>query len=81
MLIRRSVFGRLGLLDESKIHRDSAEFLARANDRCISNEVVPEVLVFRRIHNANASRNRGDIDAAELLDIALSRVGRRHRNH
>ena len=78
MLIRRPIFDQVGLLDASKIHRDSAEFLARARDRDIPNEVVPQVLVFRRIHRGNASRDRGDVDTEELLDIAVSSMGR-HR--
>jgi glycosyltransferase involved in cell wall biosynthesis len=74
---RRSLFATVGLLDTRFKHRDIQEFILRAVDDGAVAEALPDVLVNRRIHGANVSRNRQDEGDLELLAIARARIARR----
>jgi hypothetical protein len=77
LIVRRSLFGVIGLLDTSLKHRDLHEFVLRATDEGHVTESLANVLVERRIHDANMSRNRNAEGEAELLAIARARIARR----
>jgi hypothetical protein len=77
LIVRRSLFGVIGLLDASLKHRDLHEFVLRATDAGHVMEALPDVLVERRIHDANMSRTRNAEGEAELLAIARARITRR----
>jgi glycosyltransferase involved in cell wall biosynthesis len=76
-MARRSLVQTLGLLDTSFRHRDIQELIVRATDRGLATESLPQVLVKRRIHDANMSRDRSDAGDLELLAIARARMARR----
>jgi glycosyltransferase involved in cell wall biosynthesis len=79
LMLRRSTFERIGTLDESILHRDATDWLTRAIHLDAVLEVMPDVLVFRRIHEANMSRRRGADDEAEMLALARAMIERRRR--
>lgn len=76
-MARRSVFETAGMLDISFKHRDIQEFVLRATNRGAIVEAMPDVLVKRRIHDANMSRDRNAEGDLELLAIARARMARR----
>lgn len=78
-LARRSVFDTVGLLDPAFRHRDIQELILRATDSGLVAETLPDVLVKRRIHDANISRHRSEAGDMELLAIARARLARRRK--
>jgi glycosyltransferase involved in cell wall biosynthesis len=78
-LARRSVFDAVGLLDTAFKHRDIQELILRATDHGLVAETLPDVLVKRRIHDANISRHRSDAGDQELIAIARARLARRRK--
>lgn len=77
---RRSVFETIGLLDTRFKHRDIQELILRAADGGLATECLPDILVKRRIHDANISRHRSDAGDLELVAIARARIARRRAN-
>lgn len=70
-MARRSVFQSIGLLNTELKHRDVQEFVLRAVDHGLGVETLPDVLVKRRIHDANLSRRRAD---SGVSSCSLSRA-------
>ncbi len=79
-MARRSLFEKIGLLDATLKHRDIQELIVRATDSGLAIEALADVLVRRRIHDANISRHRSDAGDLELLAIARSRMLRRRKS-
>lgn len=77
ILIRRRVFGAVGLLDERLPHGDCAEFLLRARQAGTVEELLPDLLVRRRIHRGNASRAAGRKKREDALAIVRQTLDRR----
>lgn len=79
LVARRSLFDRIGPFDATVRHKDVIGWLIRAcHERAIV-ETVPEVLVYRRIHESNMSRHRGIADTNELLELATMLIGSRRK--
>ncbi|MDH4232119.1 MAG: glycosyltransferase family 2 protein [Nitrospirota bacterium] len=55
LLIRRRIFDRVGLFNTDFRITEDVEWFSRAEDVCIPRMVVPEVVLYRRIHDANLS--------------------------
>ena len=55
------------------------ELTGRASDLGYAIETLPDVLVKRRIHDANMSRRRSDPGELELITIARARIARRRK--
>jgi glycosyltransferase involved in cell wall biosynthesis len=53
MALRRASFDRVGSFDESSAFAEFAEWLLRSRDRGLRERVLPQVLLRRRIHDAN----------------------------
>jgi glycosyltransferase involved in cell wall biosynthesis len=75
MLARRSVFDRLGLLDETRLTVEHVEWFARVADAGLSVEILPDVLVRRRMHAASMSHR--DTSAEPYLDFLRERIAAR----
>jgi glycosyltransferase involved in cell wall biosynthesis len=78
-MAHRSLFDTIGLLDTKFKHRDIQELMVRATDRGLVAEILPDVLVKRRIHDNNMSRSRSDAADMELVAIATARLARRRQ--
>lgn len=77
--VRRSVFDRVGMLDESLLFADSADWFIRA-DRCeVVVELLPEVLTLHRLHGNNLSRRRADESTAEFARVLKRRLDHQRR--
>lgn len=77
LLARREVFDTAGLLDESLRTAEDVEWYARTRDRGVRIGIVPEVLVYRYLHGANLSEQKGATASerhADLLEMMAARL-------
>lgn len=72
MLVRRSAFERIGVFDETLRLGSDTDWFMRAQTSGLRQIAVPEEILIRRIHGANASRD------AERFYQALMQVVRAH---
>lgn len=77
MMIRRQLCDRIGGLDSNFLHRDAIDWLLRASDQGAEIDILPQVLVYRRIHEHNLSRRRSSVDREDLLMIVKKTLDRR----
>ncbi len=77
LLARRSVFDRVGLLDESRWFSDATDWFLRAIDGGLVVELLPEPLVERHVHASNLTRRRARESADEFLDLVRERIAAR----
>ena len=59
MLARRAAFDRVGPFDQSLSHGNDRDWFCRAAEHRIEMEMLPDVLVRRRLHGANRSTPLG----------------------
>lgn len=55
LLVRRDIFAQVGSFDERYRYSDDTDWFLRAKDAGIPMAMVPEVLVYKRIHHTNLS--------------------------
>lgn len=77
MLARRSVFERVGRFDERLMQGSSLDWFLRAFELGTVVEVLPDVLVYRRLHSSNLSRVRHSNSIDEHLQVVRALVRRR----
>lgn len=79
LVARRTLFDRIGPFDTGARHKDVIGWLMRARRQGAAVETLPEVLLYRRIHQSNMSRRRGGEDAGELLALAKILIDSRRK--
>ncbi len=79
LLARRSVFEAVGRFDEAKRFGEDHDWFLRADRAGIVKETVTELLVYRRIHGQNMTRNFDEAPRAraDLLDNVFNHL--KHR--
>ncbi len=77
LMVRRSLFDAVGMLNPEYWHRDLQDLLVRAEDRGFKVEILRDVLAQRRIHSNNMSNHRSGADHLELIAITRARHARR----
>ena len=75
---RREVFELVGLFDPALRRSEDTEWFTRAMMKGICYETLPDVLVERRIHEANLSRARPS-EPAQVLEAIKAALDRRRR--
>ena len=55
LVARKSLFDAIGGFDSGMALAEDADWYARANDHQVPMAIIPEVLLYKRVHNANAS--------------------------
>jgi glycosyltransferase involved in cell wall biosynthesis len=78
LLLRREIFDQVGLFDPAFSPADDMDWLARVQDAHVPMGVVPEVLLFKRIHDANTSLN--SYENMQRVLTALKRSADRKRS-
>ena len=63
LLIRRTVFERVGAYREDMIRGSDVDWICRVQDAGIKSQLVEEVLLLRRMHQANSSIDAGLFDS------------------
>jgi glycosyltransferase involved in cell wall biosynthesis len=76
ILARRSVFETVGEFDSALRHGDGTEWFLRATECGVAMEILPDVLVRRRMHDQNLSRACA-ASREEYLKIVKSSLDRR----
>lgn len=77
MLVRRGLFQRVGKLDTGNQFDDVREWLYRAHQANVVIDHLDEILVRRRIHSNNLSRNRSSVQSEILLGLAERALAKR----
>lgn len=76
LLIRRTAFERVGGFDEQLWFVDALDWFARASQHGIAADLLPDVLLFHRVHGDNLSR-RGDDSRSEALRVLRAALHQR----
>jgi GT2 family glycosyltransferase len=75
MVARREVFARVGRFRPEYRYADSLDWFARAAETRVNVELLPRVLLYHRVHDANLSRRGAEsrAECARILKRALDR--------
>lgn len=68
LIARRSTFALVGLFEDRR-HAYALEWALRLRDRGVPHEVLQEVLLLRRYHESNMSRDGGASSRDQILDL------------
>jgi glycosyltransferase involved in cell wall biosynthesis len=79
LLARRAMFDTVGRFDPALLHGNDTDWFLRAADRGAVVELMPDVLVYRRLHDANRSRLLADASRREYVRIVKASLDRRRR--
>jgi glycosyltransferase involved in cell wall biosynthesis len=79
LVARKSVFDRIGGFDTTLITSDDADWWFRAEDANIPMALIPETLLYRRVHKTNLSYDTGTTQA-ELLKVIRSSISRKRQD-
>ena len=79
LLARASVFAAVGDFSESRPHTSEPDWFLRAAERGVVGELIPDVLLRRRLHGANRSRVRSVHSTEEYLRLIKATLDRRRR--
>jgi len=77
LLARRSLFDAVGQLNPTLGHGDSTEWFLRAAECGAVMELLPDVLLYRRLHQANRSRLLASQSRKQFLGILKATLDRR----
>jgi len=81
MLARKAVFDRVGLFNEKLWFADAAEWFMRARGLGISVQILPEVLMYHRMHGQNISRRFSERSKLEFIRVVRESIFRRRGYH
>jgi glycosyltransferase involved in cell wall biosynthesis len=79
LLAKRRLFDTVGRFNPALRHGDDTEWFMRAAEHGAVMELLPHVLVFRRLHTANRSRLLADASHREYLRVLKASLDRRRR--
>ncbi len=77
LMARRAVFVKVGDFDSSLSYGHAADWFVRARACDVVEELLPEVLTFRRLHPENRSRQHADRSLDEFLRFLKSAADKR----
>jgi glycosyltransferase involved in cell wall biosynthesis len=75
-LIRRETFDQVGLLDISRNYADDLDWFLRARAQGITMAVLPDVVLFKRIHESNLSQRDAQVQK-DILGAVRASLNRR----
>lgn len=77
LLARRAVFDRVGGFAPERFHTDATEWFLRARAAGARESVVPEVLLYRRMHDRNRSVEMSAVSTEEFLRLLKTSLDQR----
>jgi glycosyltransferase involved in cell wall biosynthesis len=80
MMVKRAAFHRIGGFNPTLKHADDTDWFLRADAAGAVGELMPDVLLYRRIHPENISRTRGSASREEYLRLLKATLDRRRKN-
>jgi glycosyltransferase involved in cell wall biosynthesis len=81
LLARRALFETVGSFNVALRHADATDWLLRAVDQGAVIELLPDVLVYRRIHQTNLSRRMASASREEYVQLVKATLDRRRREN
>ncbi len=79
LLARRRLFEAVGCFNPALRHADSTDWFLRAAEYGAVTELLPDVLVYRRIHQSNLSRRSASASRSEYLELLKQTLDRRRQ--
>jgi glycosyltransferase involved in cell wall biosynthesis len=79
LLARHALFESVGPFDVTIRHADDTDWFLRASEHGVAMELLPDVLLYRRLHQTNLSRLRASNSRDQYLRILKLRLDRRRR--
>jgi glycosyltransferase involved in cell wall biosynthesis len=76
LMVRREAFGVAGHFDPSYVNGSDSEWMLRATRLGLKYEIMPDVLLIRRVHDQNESHNR-EVTRRELFGLLHDNIRRR----
>jgi len=76
LVVRKTIFEQTGVFDSSYRNGSDAEWLFRAKDLGIAAGILPEVLLYKRIHGSNQSHET-EMSKAEIFQALKASLDRR----
>jgi glycosyltransferase involved in cell wall biosynthesis len=80
LLVRREFFDAVGPFNAGMHHADDTEWFLRAEERGGVMELLPDVLLYRRLHVSNLSRVRAPQSREQYLEVVKAALDRRREN-
>jgi glycosyltransferase involved in cell wall biosynthesis len=80
LLARRALFDTVGQFNPAIKHADDTEWFLRASEHGAAMELLPDVLLYRRLHQTNLSRLRASNSRDQYLQILKTALDRRRLN-
>jgi glycosyltransferase involved in cell wall biosynthesis len=77
LLARRALFERVGNFNAALRHADATDWFLRAAERGAVMELLRDVLVYRRLHQRNLSRQMASTSRGEYLNLVKAALDRR----
>jgi glycosyltransferase involved in cell wall biosynthesis len=77
LMLRRRALDRIGGFDTTFKHGDSADWFLRARAAGLVEELMPDVLTYRRMHATNRSRMKADTSLDEFFGILKRSLDRK----
>ena len=81
LLARRKFFDGVGEFNSAIEHADDTEWFLRASEQGAVMELLPDVLLYRRLHYANLSRAKASNSRDQYLQVLKSTLDRRRRQN
>jgi len=81
LLARRRLFDTVGRFNPSLWFSDASDWFLRAGERRAVMELLPDVLMFHRVHRDNLSRRLAAASRAEYVGIVKASLDRRRRSN
>jgi glycosyltransferase involved in cell wall biosynthesis len=81
LLVRRRLFDTVGQFNPSLWFSDASDWFLRARERGAVMELLPDVLMFHRVHRDNLSRCLAAASRAEYVGIVKASLDRRRRSN
>ena len=80
LLARRALFETVGHFNSGLRHADSTDWFLRAIDAGAVIDILPDALVYRRIHESNLSRRMASASRQEYVSLVKATLDRRRRH-
>lgn len=77
LLARKTLFDKIGGFNTTLRHADSTDWFLRVRESGAIVELLPDVLVYRRLHKTNLSRQFASDSRAEYLQLLKNALDRR----
>jgi len=79
LLARRALFETVGHFNTALRHADSTDWFLRVIEHGAVIDILPDVLVYRRIHQSNLSRRMASASRQEYVELVKATLDRRRR--